>query len=75
MSSATVDRLLPALDSPLDALDTLLTAGGGLGILTYVAGLFGGNAEVATLGVGLGVVCVLGTLAFRSARGVVRALA
>jgi hypothetical protein len=75
MSSATVDRLLPALDSPFDALDTLLTSGGALGLLTYLSGLFAGNAEVATLGVGVGVACVLVTLTFRSARGVVRALA
>ncbi|MEF8856443.1 MAG: hypothetical protein V5A16_03375 [Haloplanus sp.] len=58
------------VDSPLDALDTLLTGGGALGLLTYLGGLFAGDAEVATLGVGVGVTCVLGTLAFRSARDV-----
>lgn len=68
------DGLVPSVESPLDALDTLLTAGGALGILTYVGGLLVGNVEAATFGVGLGVVCVLGTLTFRGARDVARAL-
>jgi len=68
-------ELLPSVASPLDTLDTLLTGGGALGMLTYVGGLLVGNVEAATFGVGVGVACVLGTLAFRSAREVVRAVA
>ncbi|WP_251342272.1 hypothetical protein [Haloplanus halophilus] len=73
MSSATAD-LVPALDSPLDAVDSLLTTGAVLGVTTYAASLLLGNVETATAGVGLGVVCALGTLAVRSARGVAGAL-
>ena len=75
MSSRTIDReRLPSVDSPLDALDTLLTGGGAVGILLYVVGLLLGNIEAATFGVVVGVVCVLGTLTVRSARDVVRTL-
>jgi len=66
------DDLLPSVDSPLDAVDTLLTAGGALGVLTYVVSLLVGNVETATLGVWFGVACVLGTLTFRSVRRVAR---
>ncbi|AZH27010.1 hypothetical protein [Haloplanus aerogenes] len=69
------DDLLPSVDSPLDAVDTLLTGGGVLGVLTYVVGLLVGNVEAATLGVWIGVACVLGTLTFRSVRGLVRSVA
>jgi len=75
MSSRTIDReRLPTVDSPLDALDTLLTGGGAVGILLYVGGFLLGNIEAATFGVVVGVVCVLGTLTVRSARDVVRTL-
>ena len=75
MSSQTIGReRLPSVDSPLDALDTLLTGGGAVGILLYVGGLLLGNIEAATFGVVVGVVCVLGTLTVRSARDVVRTL-
>jgi|GEM_PF-5748115 len=74
MSSAAADRLLPAFDSPVDALTHLLTAGAAVGLLTYTSGLFLGNVEAATLGVGLGVVCVVSTLSIRSAREVVETL-
>ena len=75
MSSATADHdLFPALDSPLDAAESFLSAGGALGLTTYVTSLFLGNVEAATVGVGLGVVCVLGTLTLRSARTVAGAV-
>ena len=75
MSTYIVDReRLPSVDSPLDALDTLLTGGGVVGILLYVVGLLVGNVETATFGVVVGVACVLGTLTVRSARDVVRTL-
>ena len=75
MSTHIVDReRLPSVDSPLDALDTLLTGGGVVGILLYVVGLLVGNVETATFGVVVGVACVLGTLTVRSARDVVRTL-
>jgi hypothetical protein len=75
MSTHIVDReRLPSVDSPLDALDTLLTGGGAVGILLYVVGLLVGNVETATFGVVVGVACVLGTLTVRSARDVVRTL-
>ncbi|MFB6101735.1 MAG: hypothetical protein ABEJ73_04150 [Haloplanus sp.] len=75
MSSATADHdLVPTVDSPLDTVDYCLTAGSGVGILTYVVGLLVGNTEAATLGVGVGVACVLSTLTIRSAREVARAL-
>jgi hypothetical protein len=71
MSSALADRdEVPAIDSPLDVLDVGLTGGGALGLATYVVGLLLGNLEAATLGVGLGVVCVLATLGVRSLRAV-----
>jgi hypothetical protein len=66
---------LPSMDSPLDALAALLTGGGAVGVLLYVVGLLLGNTEAATVGVVVGVVCVLGTLTVRSARDVIRALA
>lgn len=75
MSSAAVDRLLPALDSPVDTLDSLLTAGAALGLLTYASGLALGDVEAATVGVGLGVVCVVAALSIRSARDVAETLA
>jgi hypothetical protein len=67
------DGMVPT-GSPLDAVDTLLTGGGGFGLLLYVVALLLGNAEAATVGVGVGVACVLGTLTIRSARDVLRAL-
>jgi hypothetical protein len=67
------DGLVPT-DTPLDAVDTLLTGGGAVGLLVYVVALLLGNAEAATVGVIVGVVCVLGTLTVRSARGAVRTL-
>jgi len=74
MSSRTVGRWqLPSTESPLDAADSVLTGGGGVGILLYAGGLVAGNGEAATFGVGVGVACVLGTLAVRSARDAVRA--
>ncbi|WP_338740046.1 hypothetical protein [Haloplanus salilacus] len=72
MSSATADPL-PSLESPIDALDGLLTAGATLGLLTYAGGLLLGDVGAATLGVALGVGCVIATLSLRSVRGVVRA--
>jgi len=74
MSSVAADRLLPALDSPIDALSRLFTAGAALGLLTYLGGLLLGNVEAATLGVGLGVVCVVATFSIRSARDVAETL-
>lgn len=75
MSTHTIGRdRLPSVGSPLDALDTLLTGGGVVGILVYVVALLLGHTEAATVGVGIGVVCVLGTLTVRSARDVVRTL-
>jgi hypothetical protein len=71
MSSATAAHdLLPAFDSPLDAVDSLLSAGALLGVTTYGTGLFLGSVETATLGVGLGVAGALGTLTVRTARDV-----
>jgi hypothetical protein len=67
------DGVVPT-GAPLDAVDTLLTGGGAFGLLLYVVALLLGNAEVATVGVGVGVACVLGTLAIRSGREAVRAL-
>ena len=67
------DGLVPT-DAPLDAVDTLLTGGGAFGLLLYVVALLLGNAEAATVGVGVGVACVLGTLTIRSARDALRAL-
>jgi hypothetical protein len=64
---------VPAIDSPVDAVDAALTAGGAFGLLTYVSGLLTGNVDVATLGVVVGVVCVLCTLLIRSLRGLVAA--
>jgi len=61
-------------DAPLDAVDTLLTGGGAFGLLVYVVALLLGNAEAATVGVGVGVACVFGTLTIRSARDALRAL-
>jgi len=72
MSTRTPSVRLP-VDSPLDTLDTCLTAGGALGILLYVVALFAGDSSVATTGVILGVACVLGTLTVRSARDAVGA--
>ena len=73
MDHHIVDRdRLPSVNSPLDALETLLTGGGAFGVLVYVVGLLVGSTETATVGVGVGVVCVLGTLTLRSARDVVR---
>ncbi|WP_049937547.1 hypothetical protein [Haloplanus natans] len=67
MSSHTVDReRLPSMDEPLDAVDTLLTGGGAVGILLYAVALLLGHTEAATVGVGIGVVCVLGALTVRS---------
>jgi hypothetical protein len=60
--------------APLDAVDTLLTGGGAVGLLLYVVALLLGHTEAATLGVGVGVACVLGTLTIRSAREAARAL-
>lgn len=75
MSTRTFgDDRLPSVESPLDAVDMLLTAGGALGILTYAGGLLVGDVETATLGVGFGVACVLGTLAFQGVRDAARAL-
>ena len=75
MDPHTIDpERLPSVASPLDAFDTLLTGGGGVGILLYVVGLLLGDTEVATVGVVVGVGCVLGTLTVRSARDVVRTL-
>jgi hypothetical protein len=65
---------LPSADEPLDAVDTLLTGGGAVGILLYVVALLLGHTEAATVGVGIGVVCVLGTLTVRSVRDAVRRL-
>ncbi|GAB6860894.1 hypothetical protein ACFR97_00205 [Haloplanus litoreus] len=74
MSSATAGHdLLPAFDSPFDAVDSLLSAGAVLGVATYGTSLLLGNVETATVGVGLGVVCVLGALTVRTARGVAAA--
>lgn len=69
MSFAMTDSSV--LTSPLDAFDTLLSLGGVLGLLLYVTSLLLGNVETATMGVGVGVVCVLGVLSVRSARRVV----
>lgn len=75
MSSVTADDdLVPSIDSPVDAVDSLCSTGAALGILTYGAGLLLGNVEVATVGVGLGVVAVLGALGIRSARTAVGTL-
>lgn len=74
MSSATADRLPSLPASPLDALDRLLTAGATLGLLTYAGGLLLGDVGAATMGVALGVGCVVATLSLRSLRGVVRAV-
>jgi hypothetical protein len=74
MSSVTDDDLVPSVDSPVDAVDSLCSTGAALGILTYGAGLLLGNVEVATVGVGLGVVAVLGALGIRSARTAVGTL-
>jgi hypothetical protein len=74
MSSATADRLPSLPGSPIDALDRLLTAGATLGLLTYAGGLLLGDVEAATLGVALGVGCVVATLSLRSVRDVVRAV-
>lgn len=71
MSTQTPGFRLP-VDSPLDALDACLVAGGALGLLTYVVSLLAGDTGTATAGVVLGVVCVVGTLTVRSARDVVR---
>lgn len=75
MSTRTIGGDLLSVESPLDAVERLLTAGGVFGVLLYGSGLLVGDVEAATLGVWLGVVCVLGTLTFRSVRDVVRALA
>jgi hypothetical protein len=75
MSSHTIGHgWLPSVDEPLDAVDTLLTGGGAVGILLYVVALLLGHTEAATVGVGVGVVCVLGTLTVRSVRDAVRTL-
>ena len=75
MSSHTIGRgWLPSVDEPLAAVDTLLTGGGAVGILLYVVALLLGHTEAATVGVGIGVVCVLGTLTVRSVRDAVRTL-
>ena len=75
MSSHTIGRgRVPSVDEPLDAVDTLLTGGGAVGILLYVVALLLGHTEAATVGVGIGVVCVLGTLTVRSVRDAVRTL-
>jgi len=50
----------------------LLTAGATPGLLTYAGALLFGDVETATLGVALGVACVVTTLSLRSVRGVVR---
>ncbi|WP_251331229.1 hypothetical protein [Haloplanus pelagicus] len=73
MSSPTATDLLPALDSPLDAVDSLLSAGAVLGLTAYGTSLLLGDVEAATVSVGLGVACVLGALTFRSARALVGA--
>jgi hypothetical protein len=67
------DGVVPT-GAPLDAVDTLLTGGGAVGLLLYVVALLLGHTEAATVGVGVGVACVLGTLTIRSAREAVRAL-
>jgi len=67
------DGLVP-ISAPLDAVDTVLTGGGAVGLLVYVVALLLGNAEAATVGVGVGVACVLGTLTVRSARDALRTL-
>lgn len=75
MSSHTIGRgWLPSVGEPIDAVDTLLTGGGAVGILLYVVALLLGHTEAATVGVGIGVVCVLGTLTVRSVRDAVRTL-
>jgi hypothetical protein len=75
MSTQTLgDGLRGSVDAPLDAVDTLLTGGGAVGLLLYLVGLSLGHTETATFGVGLGVACVLGTLTARSLRDVVRTL-
>ncbi|WP_248895594.1 hypothetical protein [Haloplanus halobius] len=66
MGSITTGPL--AFDSPLDTVDTCITAGGAVGLLTYVAGLALGNVEAATTGVAVGIVCVVCVLTFRSVR-------
>lgn len=71
MSTRTFgDSLSGSVGAPLDAVDTLLTGGGAMGVLLYLVALLLGHTEAATVGVGVGVVCVLGTLTVRSARGV-----
>ena len=65
---------LGSAEASLDAVDTLLTGGGAVGLLVYVVALLLGHTEAATVGVGVGVVCVLGTLTVRSARDAFRAL-
>jgi len=75
MSSATTNHdLLPSVESPVDAVDSLCSVGAALGIVTYGVGLLAGNVGVATTGVGLGVVSVFGALGVRSARTAVGAL-
>ncbi|GAB3320978.1 hypothetical protein EI982_13790 [Haloplanus rallus] len=75
MSSATTDHdLLPSVESPVDAVDSLCSVGAALGIVTYGVGLLVGDVGAATTGVGLGVVSVFGALGARSARTAVDAL-
>jgi hypothetical protein len=74
MSSATADGLPSPPESPAEALDALFTAGAALGLLTYAGGLLLGNVGAATLGVSLGVACVVATLSFRSVRSVLGAV-
>jgi hypothetical protein len=59
MSSATADPLPSLPESPVDALDHLLMAGAAVGLLTYGGGLLFGDVATATLGVSVGVVCVV----------------
>jgi len=75
MSSATTDHdLLPSVESPVDAVDSLCSAGAALGIATYAVGLLLGDVGAAATGVGIGVVSVFGALGVRSVRTAVGAL-